>query len=366
MIKILHVVSSLSTRSGVMSVIMNYYRNIDKDKIQFEFCYFVEREHTYEDEINALGGKVFKISRPSLSRNFRQKLINFFNSQRGVYKALHIHEVYLTFLFAPIAKKNCINNIITHSHATQYSDKKISALRNRLLCMPLKKHANHFYSCSKAAGEFLYGKMYLESGKVKVINNAIECDKYKFQATTRNKMREQLNLKNNLVIGNIGRFNEQKNQSFLVDIFFSIKKKNEKAKLLLIGDGFLLEKIKKNVDKLNLNNDVIFMRRRSDIPDLLQVMDVFLLPSLYEGLPVVGVEAQASGLPIVLSDTITKEIGLYNAKYLSLKQSSEYWAEEVLKIEKNNDREKAYLNIKEKGFDISQEAKKLECMYLEM
>lgn len=366
MIKILHVVSSLSIRSGVMSVLMNYYRNINKDKIQFEFCYYVDREDTYEEEINSLGGRVIKISRPSLSRSFLIELNNFFKQQSDTYLALHIHEVYLTFLFAPIAKRNGIKNIITHSHATMYSDRKINALRNQILCMPLKKQANYYYSCSEAAGKFLYGQKYFEEGKVKVINNAIDCEKYKFKSKTRDDMREKLGLKDHLVIGNVGRFNEQKNHSFLIDIFYSMRQTKEKVILLLVGDGPLFQNIKDKVDKLNMSNDVIFLGRRKDISDILQAMDIFLLPSLYEGLPVVGVEAQASGLPIVLSDTITREIGLFNYKYIDLEKTPEYWAKEILSIKQDNNRNQAYLEVKEKGFDIKQEAKKLEKTYLEM
>lgn len=366
MIKILHVVSSLSIRSGVMSVLMNYYRNIDKDKIQFEFCYFVDREETYEEEINSLGGRVIRISRPSLSRSSLIELNNFFKQQRDTYLALHIHEVYLTFLFAPIAKRNGIKNIITHSHATMYSDKKSNALRNRILCMPIKKLANYHYSCSEAAGKFLYGKKHFEAGKVKVINNAINCESYKFNLEIRDGMRGKLGLKDHLVIGNVGRFSEQKNHLFLIEIFYWMRQKHEKVKLLLVGDGPLFQNIKEKVDKLNLNNDVIFLGRRKDIPDILQAMDIFLLPSLYEGLPVVGVEAQASGLPIVLSTAITKEIGLLNYKYIDLKKTPEYWAKEILSIKQNNTRNQAYLAVKEKGFDIKQEAKKLEKIYLEM
>lgn len=366
MIRILHLVSSLSIRSGVMSVIMNYYRNIDTDKIQFDFCYFVEREGTYESEINSMGGKVYKITRPSLSRSFRNELNDFFESKKNTYRTLHIHEVYLTFLFAPIAKKNGIDNVITHSHSTMYSDKKLKALRNRMLCIGLKNHADYYYACSIAAGKFLYGKRTFDKGKVNVINNAIDCKKYKFDINTRTYMRQKLELEGYLVIGNIGRFMEQKNHTFLLDVFSLIKQKQVKAKLLLVGDGDLFQNVKDKVDKLNLNNDVIFLGRRNDIPDLLCAMDVFLLPSLFEGLPVVGVEAQASGLPIVISDTITEEVCLFNYKYLSLKKSPDYWAKEVLSIKKDEDRTLGYIKTKEKGFDITQEAKKLQEMYLIM
>ncbi|MBM7685771.1 glycosyltransferase family 1 protein [Defluviitalea raffinosedens] len=366
MIKILHLVSSLSIKSGVMSVIMNYYRNIDKNKVQFDFCYFMDGEDTYEAEINSLGGHTIKISRPSLSIKFFNEINGFFEKQKGIYTALHIHEIYLTFIFATIAKKNGIKNVITHCHATQYSDKKINALRNRILCIPLKKQANYYFSCSKAAGSFLYGEKYLKTEKVKIINNAIDCEKYKFDPNIRSVMRKKLGIEKNLVIGHIGRFNKQKNHSFLIDLFYLIQKKEKNAKLLLVGDGPLFQTIQEKVKKLNLNNNVIFLGRRKDIPDILQAMDIFLLPSLFEGLPVVGVEAQASGLPVVFSNSITQEICLFNYKYLDLNQSPEYWAQEVLSIDRNCNRIQAFLNVKEKGFDIKEEAKKLENIYLEM
>ena len=136
--------------------------------------------------------------------------------------------------------------------------------------------------------------------------------------------------------------------------------------MIYLGDGPLFSKIKEEVKELELDNDVVFLGKRNDIPDLLSSMDIFILPSLFEGLPVVGVEAQASGLPIVLSDTITEEICLFNYKYLDLKKSPNYWAKEVLSIKRNDNRTQGYLNVKEKGFDISQEAKKLEKIYLKM
>lgn len=364
-VRILHLVSSLSTGSGVMSVIMNYYRHIDRNNIQFDFCYFGERKETYKDEIVSMGGRVYSISRPSVVSLFSRELELFFEQNQGIYTALHIHEVYLTFLFAPLAKKYGINHIITHSHATMYSDKKINAIRNRILCARLKKHANHYFACSKAAGEFLYGKKNSDRDKVRVINNAIDCTKFKYDESIRNKMRRELKLQNNFVIGHIGRFNEQKNHTFLIDIFHSIKKQKDKVKLVLVGDGPLIINIKEKIKKLNLD-DVIFLGRRGDVPDLLQAMDIFVLPSLFEGLPVVGVEAQASGLPIVMSTNITREIGLLNYSYIELSEPAEYWAKKILGMNCNNDRLNSYKEIIKSGFDICEEAKKLEKLYCSM
>lgn len=365
-IRILHVVSSLSKSSGVMSVIMNYYRHINRDKVQFDFLYFKNLDNTYINEIEHLGGRVFLIPKPSISKRFRDELVALFNQQRGVYTAIHIHEVYLTFLLAPLAKKYGINHIITHSHATMYSGKKFSAIRNRILCIPLKKSANHYFSCSRAAGEFLYGKKNLNRGKVTIINNAIDCTKFKYNEFIRNKMRKELELQNNFVIGHVGRFSEEKNHTFLIDIFHSIKIQKGKAKLVLVGDGPLISNMKEKVKKLNLDNDVIFLGRRNDIPNLLQAMDIFILPSLFEGLPVVGVEAQASGLPIVISTNITREIGLLNAQYIDLEATPEHWAESILNVKKNTNRKNGVNILREKGFDISIEATKLENIYLNM
>ena len=365
-IRILHLVSSLSKSSGVMSVIMNYYRNINRNEVQFDFLYFQNIENTYKKEIEDLGGKVFLISKPSVSRSFKNELENFFKDYGCKYAALHNHQVALNFLFSSIAKKHGIDNIIVHSHTTMYSDKRINAIRNRILCIGLKKHATHYFACSKAAGEFLYGKKSVIEGKVSVINNAIDIEKFKFSNSIRKKIREELNVNDKFVIGHVGRFNEQKNHTFLIEIFYEIKKQNQNAMLILVGDGPLMTNVKEKVKKLKLESDVLFLGKRSDIPILLHSMDIFLLPSIFEGLPVAGVEAQASGLPIVMSTEITKEIGLLNYKFVDLKETPEYWAREILNIKQCGFRDKAYLEVKEKGFDIKQEAKKLEKIYMEM
>lgn len=363
-VKILHVVSTLSIDSGVMGVIMNYYRNIDHKKVQFEFLYFIKAEKNHISEIESMGGECHYLKKPSVGTINDYK--TFFNNNASKYKAVHLHEIYLNWFIFPMAKKNGIKFLISHSHATKFSDKPISAIRNRILCIPLKKQANIFFACSKAAGYNAYGKKMMESGKVKVVNNAINIGKYKFDDHVRTEIRNRYSLGDKLVIGHVGRFNEQKNHTFIIDIFNELKKREKRAKLLLVGDGPLMENTKSKVIKLGIANDVIFLGRRGDIPELLSAMDIFLLPSLFEGLPVVGVEAQASGLPIVFSETITREIGLFNYKYIDLDDSANIWAKEILNINLTKDRLDACYKVMKSGFDISQEAKKLEKIYLEM
>ncbi len=363
-IRILHVVSSLSEVSGVMSVIMNYYRHIDRSKVQFDFFYFKEFDNSYKVEIENLGGKTFMFSRPSMSNKFMNELEMFFSQQKGQYAALHIHTVYLTFLLAPVAKRFGINHIIAHSHSTKYSDKPLNAIRNRIVCLGLKKHANHYFACSKAAGEFLFGRKSFSEGKVTVINNAIECEKFKYNEAVRNSIRKELGLEDHLVIGHVGRFSEQKNHLFLINVFNELQKQKENIKLVLVGEGLLFNLVKEKVNSLNLNRDVLLLGKRDDVSDLLQAMDIFVLPSLFEGLPVAAIEAQASGLPVIMSTNITREVGIINAHYIELRKKPRFWADYILKIGKNMDRENAVHILREKGFDISAEVEKLEKIYV--
>ncbi len=362
--RILHVVTNLAIGSGVMSVLMNYYRNINLDKIQFDFLYFIEKDFNYKDEILRLGGKVYFIEKPSMRTYHKYR--NFFKEKASSYNVIHLHAAFLNSIILPLAKKNGIRHLITHAHATQYSDKKISTLRNKLLCLPINRIANWHFACSIAAGEFLYGKQFLNNESSVVINNAIDCKKFKFSERVRNNIRRELNLENKLVIGHIGRFAKQKNHNFLIDVYRKIVTQRRDTILLLIGDGPLFAEIKEKVKKLNLKDSVIFLGRRNNIHELLQAMDIFVLPSLFEGLPLVAVEAQASGLPIIMSDNITKEIGLTNYKYISLKETPKHWADEILSMDISSDRKRLNDIVIERGFDIRREAHKLEKLYEKM
>ena len=364
--RVLHIVSGIYIESGVMAVIMNMYRNIDVEKIQFDFLYFDEREKTYEQEINKLGGMCYKISRPNLSIKSNKEIINFFKLNSKKYTIVHNHETYLNVLFKPIAQKYGIKNIIVHSHTTKYSDKKLSAIRNRILCMPLKIQTDYKFACSKAAAEFLYGKKSVKNNNVYVLNNAIDVGKFKYDITKRVEVRRNLKLEDNLIIGHVGRFNNQKNHRFLIEIFYEISKVRTDARLLLIGSGPLENDIKEKVKNLNLENRVIFLGRRNDISDLMQGMDVFLLPSLYEGLPVVGIEAQAAGLPCFMSTKITDEVVLCNTKQLDLCKGAKFWAGKI--IEYINDFKRCDVTqiLIENNFEIKNESNRLREFYLNL
>ena len=367
MIRILHVVSKLSINSGVMNVIMNYYRHIDRTKIQFDFLYFEERNPDFKDEIKNLGGNIFFFFLPSLKHIYRTyKEFNFFfGNNYAKYRVVHLHEIYLVHFISHFCKKYDIKHLITHAHTTKYSDNPKNALRNRIMCLGLKHSATDYFACSKAAGEFYYGKEAVKNGLVKVIPNAIDLEKYKFNKAIRDKVRKELNIENKFVVGHIGRMATQKNQKFLLKIFAELRKENDKTVLLMVGDGPLRKELENEITKLKLNDSVILLGTRKDIPNLLMAMDVFVLPSLYEGLPVVCVEAQTTGLRCILSDMITKEVDFGICKFVGLNQSVTIWRRYIVKDSKFYEG-RDYINIQIEDYNILKTVNKLLKLYLNL
>jgi glycosyltransferase involved in cell wall biosynthesis len=367
--RILHVIHELTIDQGVMAFIMNMYRNIDREKVQFDFAYYVEKPGTYRDEILRLGGRVDFIPMPALLHPFRftAGLDQLLAGRPGEYSAVHLHVAFLASAVFPTARKHGIRHLITHSHNTKYSEYRLNSLRNRLLCLGLKRQANIYFACSNKAGAFLYGRRAMSSGAVKIIRYAIDCGSYRFDGSVRDEVRKELGLGGRLVIGHVGRFAEQKNHRFLVEIFRALHAKNGSSMLLLVGDGRLMPEIKDRIERWKLSKDVLFLGRRTDIPRLMQAMDLFLLPSLFEGLPVVGVEAQAAGLPCVMADTITQETDITRAMtFLSLAEPPEAWADEILKVSGGFRRQDSSGAVAAAGFDIVTEARRLQEFYLNL
>ena len=367
MIRILHIVGSNASISGVMNFIMNYYRIMNHEKIQFDFLYFIEVEKNFNSEIEKLGGNVYFVNKPSLKHVYRtyKEFDDFFKSNANKYKAVHLHEVYLVHFISHFCKKYDIKHLITHAHTTKYSDNPKNALRNKIMCLGLKNSATDYFACSKAAGEFYYGKEAVESGLVKVIPNAIDLKKYKFNQIIRDKVRKILNIEDKFVVGHIGRMAPPKNQKFLLQIFKKVKKERTNSILLMIGNGPLKKEIESEIKRLNLQDSVILLGVRNDVPNLLMAMDVFLLPSLYEGLPVVCIEAQAAGLKCVLSDRITEEVDCGLCKFISLNQSLANWKDNIINSS-NKFSDKFDFNQKINLFDIEILVHKIECLYFEM
>lgn len=355
-IRVLQIIGDV-VGGGVEQVILNYYRHIDRNEVQFDFVLHNGALKSYVDNIESLGGKVYKIT--PYKSNPVKTVLEMYKIIKGNYKIVHsnINALSVFPLFAAYLAGVPVR--ILHNHSTDTKAEPLRTFVKHLLRPFARLFANEYWACSKLAGEWMYGKQAVADGKVTIINNAIDLKQFAFDEAKRNKLRKELGLQDCFVIGHVGRFMKQKNHDFLVDIFAEVAKKQDNAKLLLIGDGPLREQIENKVKTLGLNEKVIFTGVRSDVADLYNAMDVFVLPSFYEGLPVVGVEVQANGLPFLCSSNVTREILISDRiELLKLEDGLKTWAEKILAYV-NKKRIIASKDISKSGFDIEVEAKKL-------
>ena len=348
---------------GVESVVMNYYRHIDRTKIQFDFICDEDSTNIPYEEIEKLGGRVILIPPYQKLFKYHNKLKKILKD--GNYKIVHSHINTLTIFSLFAAKCAGVPVRIAHSHSTTNKKEKKKNLLKQALRPFSKVFATDYMCCSELAGRWLFGNKEYDKGNIYLLNNAIDLDKFKYDEKIRSEKRKKLNISDDtLVIGHVGRFVEQKNHRFLIDIFNEIHKQNSNSILLLAGQGPLMEEIKSKVESLGLEKFVIFLGQRNDIDELYQAFDVFCLPSLYEGLPVVGVEAQATGLLCIFSDDMTKETKVLDTtEFLSLKQSAEEWANDIVKKQSKHKRKDVKNIIADNNFDIIFESKKLENKY---
>ena len=347
---------------GVESVIMNYYRHIDRSKVQFDFLCNTKIV-AHEDEIKQLGGKIYRIIARSKNRKqFYKDLKEIFEKHAKEYSAIWVNVCSLANIdYLRYAKKYGIKYRIIHSHNSQNMDSKLRLILHRFNKILVKRYATDYWSCSDDAGKWFYSSRIINSDKYLFVTNAIDVSKYQYNSKVRKEYRDKLNLKNKFVIGHVGRFHFQKNQLFLLDVFSELHKKEKNSILLLVGQGDDESKILNKIEKLNLQDSVLLLGVRSDVDKIMQAMDVFLFPSLFEGLSMVLVEAQASGLPIVVSDTcLPDKIKIIpDIKALSLKDPIELWCNCVLdfKDAKRKNYEKLFENS---DFNILSEAKKIQ------
>ena len=351
---------------GVESVVMNYYRNIDRNKVQFDFICDEDSKYIPREEIEKLGGKIILIppyQKPFKYHNELKKVL-----KEGNYKIVHSHISTMSFFSLWAAKSAEVPVRIVHAHSTTNKQEKKKNLMKQVLRPFSKVFANRYFCCSELAGRWLFGNKTYNQGKVYLLNNAIDVDKFKYNEKVRKAKRKELNIKDkDLVIGHIGRFVKQKNHEFLIDIFNEIHKQNKNTILLLAGDGPLKEEIQNKVKELGLEKNVQFLGQRNDANELYQAMDAFVLPSLYEGLPVVGVEAQAAGLPCFLSTDMTKETKVLDStQFISLTHDTKYWADKILKEVKTFERKDSSREITDNNFNIKKEIRKIEKQYQQL
>lgn len=364
-IRILRVVGKMD-RGGLETIIMNSYRVIDKTKIQFDFVVHTNEKCDYDDEIQSLGGKIYRVPKYNGKNHlkYRRAWNDFFKNHKE-YKIVHGHIRSTASIYLAIANKYGLTTI-AHSHNIS-SGKNITAFVKNVFQKKIRKIADYLFACSIPAGKWLFGKNVVNKSYFKVVPNGIDVKKYAFSSTKRDVLREKLLLNDNIVVGNVGRFHSQKNHKFLISIFKEIYKQNSKAKLLLVGDGKLRNKIEKWICDFDLSENVLLLGVRNDVPDLLQVMDIFLFPSLFEGFGNVVVEAQSSGLPCLLSNNIPSEVKLTElVSYLDLKEKPIVWSTKVLEILESSNRSNTEDLIFQKGFDIHPITEWYESFYVKI
>ncbi|MFC2159675.1 glycosyltransferase family 1 protein [Actinomycetota bacterium] len=370
-IRILRIVAIMN-RGGIETQIMNMYRKLNRNRFQFDFLVTRDERGVFDDEIEKLGGRIYRV--PSVREvglfKFIKNINRFFKEHRE-YKIVHSHMNTWSGLFLNIAKKHNVSVRIAQSHITQLGVRNLSLkglienILKKFMKIFIKTGATHFWAVGKEAGEWLYGKKIAHS-KMKIIPNSKDLNAYKFDSEARGLLRKDLGIpKNAFVVGHVGRFYPVKNHLFLIELFSDMRNYEQECFLCLVGDGPLRSDIEKEITEKNLKGNVLVLGLRNDVNKLMSVFDVLVLPSKFEGMPNVVVEAQAAALPCVVSDSVTKEVdmGMGIVEFLSLKEKKKEWSNIVFS-KRIADRFLDTTKIKDKGYDLDSLIQRLQDFYI--
>ena len=371
-IRILQINSGSTNYGGVSSFLFNLYMHIDRERVQFDFLSpEITTYGLHQDEILQAGGRIYQFG---VEGNPITKKIRFHKKLKKLigkngYQIVHINSgnFFFNLLTAFAARCAKVPVRIVHSHnAGDTNNVGIKKLLTSLMRPLLQKNATHLAACSELAARFMFPSKTVDAGKVLIIPNGIETDQFRYDKAVREKVRAQMGLKDKFVIGNVARFMTQKNHAYLIEVFKQLSVQCEDAVLMLVGQGELQNKIKAQVKALNLEDKVLFLGQRNDVRDLYQAMDVFVLTSFHEGLPVTGIEVQSAGLPMVISDTITKELKINDeVDLVSLGSDIQAWVDAILKYRGTARRDQAD-KVAAAGYDINVVAEKMKCYYLKL
>ncbi|MFT9599876.1 glycosyltransferase family 1 protein [Mesobacillus sp.] len=350
-LRILHVVVNMN-RGGAETLLMNLYRNIDRSKIQFDFL--TCKEGVFDKEINELGGRIYRIPYVTdVGHSNYLKALNVFFMNTSQYQIVHSHMDKMSGFVLRAAKKAGVSVRIAHSHSTRSEGGAAARIYKLYAGTMIPKYATDFVSCSREAAEWLFGN---KADRTIFLKNGIDLEQFKYSLKVRESIRSELKIKEDqFIVGHVGRFSMPKNHSYLLEVFKEFLSYREEAILLLVGDGPLLPQIKRKVEEMELTKNVKFLGSRSDVEQLLQAFDIFLFPSVFEGFPVSVIEAQASGLPCLISDSITKEVdmGIGLVQSLSL-NNKKLWVNRMQDVKSKHSIRNSNLNslISKNGFDI--------------
>ena len=363
-IRVLHVLGGTNL-GGAESRVMDLYRHLDRDRMQFDFAVHTNEPGYFDKEIESLGGRIYRLPRFKVYNwmAYKKAWQQFF-AQQNRFAAVHGHMTSTAAIYLPVAKKSGIPVTIAHARSAG-TDAGLKGMLTRLIRKNLWKKTDYCFACSGLAGEAVFGSSAQKQGLVHVIPNAIALKKYTYDPEMRAQMRSSLGLEGKIVIGHVGRFHAAKNHPFLLEVFAAFSQLETEAVLILLGEGEGMEEAKKRAAELGIEEKVHFLGKQSNVADYYQAMDVLLFPSLYEGMPGTVLEAQAAGLPCLISDTITEEAGVTElVTYKSLSDPALDWAACLQKkLQDGQQRYSRLENLRTAGFDVSQQAAKIMDFY---
>lgn len=370
-IRILHIVGMMN-RGGLETFLMNVYRNIDRNRVQFDFLITRQKEGFFDNEIRKLGGKIYYI--PSMEKvgvfKYNLILLNFFKENN--YNIIHCHRNMLSGVYLKQARKAKIPIRICHSHSTKLVEEKnlkglIKYITKIYFKQFINSNATHFFACGEKAGEWLYG-LNLEKEKIQIVKNGVNINHFIYNENFRIQKRKELNISDDiLLIGHVGRFDIPKNHNFIVDIIANMKDEFTNYRFAFVGEGILQDSIKNKIKNLDLWNNVLFLGGRSDINELMMAFDILILPSLFEGVPITLIEAQVSGLNIIASDKVPQEVDLgMNLIDFEEINNTCNWIKKILDFNTMNDKDRTINKdkIQKSGYDIKQTVQFLQEFYL--
>ena len=352
--RILQVVTYMG-RGGIETMLMNYYRQMDRTKIQFDFLVHRDFEADFDREIEALGGRIYRVPPMNpLKPSYWKALDDFFRAHP--YEIVHCHLNYKSGVVLAAAKRAGVPVRVAHAHIASMQ-KNWTVFARKLMGLLIPRTATHCLTCGQEAGKAVFGKM-----PFAFMANALHAERFRFSEAVRRSKREELNLQDAFTLLHVGRFDPQKNHNFLLDLFAEVRRRDPRAVLLLAGDGPLRPEMEQKAAALPAGS-VRFLGVRKDIPDLLQAGDVFVFPSTFEGLPVTMIEAQAAGLPCVMSANITDECVVTELVKVLPIDDPAVWADAILAA-KGTPRTDRLADIQQSGYDITTAADKLTRFYL--
>lgn len=374
-IRILHVLGGTGL-GGAESRIMDLYRQMDREEIQFDFLVHssavrrakddtsVRKPQFYDEEIKEMGGQIYVLPKFKVYNYFAYRnAVRAFFAKHHEFQVVQGHMTSTASIYLPIAKRAGIPITVAHSRSAG-TGKGLKSIATKILRKNLYRKADHCFACSKLAGIDAFGKKRVDAGNVKVIHNAIDAEKFIYQPKMRKEIRKQLNIEDKLVIGHVGRFDLPKNHPYLIEVFAGLCALRKDAVLLLLGDGPEKENTVQKCAELGIKEHVLFLGNQKQPENYYQAFDFFLLPSFYEGLPGVLIEAQAAGLRCLVSDTVTKEAQAADlVTYMSIEEPAKVWAEKIV-AQMDYERRNTYREIVESGFDVKTQAKAYRKFYL--